>query len=232
MTRKKIHALFHVPFEGLGCIEAWIALNGHILTTSEFYGSYKLPDIEHIDWLVVMGGPMGVSDESVYPWLREEKEFIRQAIEKNKTVTGICLGSQLIAEVLGARVYPNKQKEIGWFNISGTEKALKHPLFSLFESEFPVFHWHGDTFDLPDGSELLYSSSATANQAFIFRNKVLGLQFHLEATAGSLRAMTENGADELIQSETVQAEKQILATNQVEETNRKMYRILDYFSGL
>jgi len=111
---------------------------------TRFYEAHQLPGIDDIDWLIVMGGPMGVYDESFYPWLVEEKAFIKQAIEHNKTVLGICLGSQLIAEVLGAKVYPNKQKEIGWFDITLSETAARHPLFENFENQFPVFHWHGN----------------------------------------------------------------------------------------
>jgi GMP synthase-like glutamine amidotransferase len=179
-----------------------------------------------------MGGSMSVNDETKYPWLVEEKEFIRTSIKKGKTVIGICLGSQLIAEVLGAKVYPNQQKEIGWFDVKLTEKAKSLQLFNGFEDEFSVFHWHGDTYDLPPGSTLLFGSAVCTNQAFLFNDKVLGLQFHFEVTSQMLREMVEHGKSELVESETVQSVKRILEQKEfIESNNNKMFQILDYFEG-
>jgi len=229
MKKLSIHTFMHVPFEGLGCMEQWISKNNHVVSYTRFYENYKLPDIDDIDWLIVMGGPMGVYDEAVYPWLAEEKTFIRQAIEKGKTVIGICLGSQLIAEVLGAKVYPNKQKEIGWFDLQLTDAGKNEKLLSNFEDKFPVFHWHGDTYDLPVGSIRLFSSKVCQNQAFLYKDNVLGLQFHFEATSETLKEMVTNGASELIENETIQSVEKILAqTNYTELNNMKMFSILDY----
>lgn len=225
---KNIAVFMHVPFEGLGCIEQWITKNNHSVTYIRFYEKYELPDINAIDWLIVMGGPMGVYDETIYSWLSEEKAFIKQAIENGKTVLGICLGSQMIAEVLGAKVYPNKQKEIGWFDVALSERARTASLFDGFEDKFPVFHWHGDTFDLPNGSMHLISSEVCKNQAYLFNNKVLGLQFHFEVTAETLRGMVENGTSELIEGETIQSADKILSTTEfIGANNLKMHRILD-----
>jgi GMP synthase-like glutamine amidotransferase len=186
-----------------------------------------------IDWLVVMGGPMGVFDEAAYPWLAEEKSFIRNAIQNGKTVIGICLGSQLIAGVLGAGVYPNHQKEIGWYDVNLTESAIKHPLFNNFEDKFTVFHWHGDTFDIPEGSIHILSSNTCSNQAFLFNKKVLGLQFHFEVTAQTLNEMIDNGRDELIENTTIQPAEQILKhTGFIESNNLKMFKILDHFENI
>ncbi|MBV5280964.1 MAG: type 1 glutamine amidotransferase [Paludibacter sp.] len=225
----KIHTLQHVQFEGLGCIEQWIAKKGHSVNYTRLYDKPQFPTLNEFDWLIVMGGPMGVYDEAIYPWLREEKEFIRQAIESGKTVVGICLGSQLIAEVLGAKVYPNKQKEIGWFDIHKTEFAKRDPLLEQLEEEFIVFHWHGDTFDLPAESERLFSSAVCLNQAFLYKKKVLGLQFHFEVTPHTLKEMIENGRNELVEDKTIQSATKILEqTNYFESNNQKMFRILDY----
>ena len=136
-----------------------------------------------------MGGPMGVYDESVYPWLAEEKAFIKQIIAQNKPVLGICLGAQLIAEVLGAHVRKNDQREIGFFPLTGDGK--------IFPAEFMAFHWHGDTFGIPDGAVHLASSAACKNQAFIYRDKVLALQFHLETTDESLLSLYEHCQNEI-----------------------------------
>ena len=230
MKRLSIHALTHVPFEGLGCIEQWITDHHHKLSYTCLYGNDRFPQMDEIDWLIVMGGPMGVYDEADYPWLAEEKNFILNAIQHGKTVIGICLGSQLIAGVLGANVYPNHQKEIGWYDVKLTEAAIKHPLFKNFDAKFTVFHWHGDTFDIPEGSIHILSSDTCSNQAFLFKEKVLGLQFHFEVTAQTLVGMIDNGREELIENTTIQSAEQILKqTGLLESNNLKMFQILDYF---
>jgi len=176
---------------------------------------------------------MSVYDEARYPWLAEEKAFIRKAIDSGKTVLGICLGSQLIAEVLGARVYPNHRKEIGWFDVTLSETASMLSLFAGFEKQFPVFHWHGDTFDIPAGSRLLVSSSLTPNQAFLYGDKVLGLQFHLEVTTVSLQSMVEHGIEELAPDNTIQSAESILSEKRyMADNNQKMFQLLDYMFNL
>jgi GMP synthase-like glutamine amidotransferase len=225
----KIHTLQHVSFEGLGCINQWITTKGHTVNYTKLYDNPQFPVLDEFDWLIVMGGPMGVYDEAMYPWLKEEKEFIRRAIEGGKTIVGICLGSQLIAEVLGAKVYPNKRKEIGWFDIQKTEFAKSQPLLEQIEEQFTVFHWHGDTFDLPAGSERLFSSAVCLNQAFLYKKKVLGLQFHFEVTSHTLKEMIENGMSELVEDKTIQSATKILEqTNYIDSNNQKMFQILDY----
>lgn len=232
MKKLHIHTLQHVPFEGLGCIENWTTLNNHSVTFTKFYEPFELPHLTDFDWLIIMGGPMGVYDETIYPWLSDEKGFIKKAVANGKTVIGICLGSQLIAEVLGAKVYPNKQKEIGWFDIKLNESAQSLPLFEEFEHQFKVFHWHGDTYDLPTGSNHLFSSDVCLNEAFLFHENVLGLQFHFEVTPTSLRDMVDNDAGELLESETIQTGEQILSCPELIESNNKMmYKILDYLEN-
>ena len=217
----------HVPFEGLGCIENWINSQNHSVSYTRFYEHYQLPLPQEIDWLIVMGGPMGVYDESIYPWLQEEKQFIRKMIDTGKTVIGICLGSQLIAEVLGAKVYPNKQKEIGWFDIEKTDNNLS--ITAGIENRFPVFHWHGDTFESPVESIRLFCSDVTNNQAFLYKEKVLGLQFHFEVTVESMKLMVENGQEELVKSDSIQTAEEILnQTTFIKANNLKMFSMLDY----
>jgi len=232
MRQLSVHTFMHVPFEGPGCMEQWIKRNNHVTGYTRFYEDYRLPDVEDIDWLIVMGGPMSVYDEAGYPWLAEEKTFIRKAIDAGKTVIGICLGSQLIAEVLGAKVYPNHLKEIGWFDVELSETASMLPLFTGFEKHFSVFHWHGDTYDIPAGSRQLVSSAITPNQAFLYGDNVLGLQFHLEVTTGSLQRMVDHGKEELVASNTIQSAETILEEKKyLADNNRKMFQLLDYFAG-
>jgi GMP synthase-like glutamine amidotransferase len=230
MKQLRMHYLQHVDFEGLGCIENWALLKGHRLSSTKFYEDFKLPSPSEFDWLIVLGGPMGIYENEKYYWLLEEKEFIKQAIEQHKTVIGICLGSQLIASALGANVYPNQKKEIGWFPIK-LSKITNNPLFNE-ENAFTVFHWHGDTFDLPQNTVKLASSEGCLNQAFMYNDKVIGLQFHFEVTEKSLRQMITFGNAELIHGDYIQTEEEIL--NKVffiQENNQRMDRLLNYLES-
>lgn len=224
----KIHCFQHVPFEDLGHIKTWIQNEGHQLHYTRFFEKYTIPEPEDYDWLIVMGGPMSANEEDKYPWLKEEKRAIRRAIEKQKTVLGICLGSQLIASALGAKVFKNKEPEIGWFDVHLTNEGEQHDLFKDFGKTFKVFQWHGDTFDLPQGAKQIASSDACQNQAFIFDNKVVGLQFHLEITSEGLEQMLEGAEDELIEAPFIQKKDDILKyAHYVHSTNEKMIKILN-----
>lgn len=193
----RIHYFQHVPFEGVGCIQDWIFHHGYSLSSTRFFENEPIPSVTEYDWLVVMGGPMGANDHDLYPWLTEEKRAIRDAIENGKTVIGICLGAQLIASVLGAKVAPSFRREIGWFNIALTSKGKEHPVFQDFPASMRVLQWHDDAFDIPEGAVHLASSEACNNQAFIWGNKVLGLQFHFEVTREGLDKMLEDEDEEI-----------------------------------
>jgi len=197
MHQLRIHYFQHVPFEGPGSIQEWSVKNGHSLTSTHFYINETLPDLNSIDWLIIMGGPMSVDDETKFDWLSKEKNFIKNAIGKRKTVIGICLGAQLIAQILGAKVYPNKQKEIGWFPIRLTKSAKQHPLFRSLENKVTVFHWHGDTFDLPAGAHHLAETNAYPNQAFALGRHALALQFHPEVSSSGMERWYVGRACEL-----------------------------------
>lgn len=221
MQKLRIHYFQHVPFEGLGSIEGWCSENRHTLSSTQFYENQELPDLQELDWLIIMGGPMGVNDEKKFSWLASEKEFIKKAIEANKTVIGICLGAQLIAQITRANVYKNKEKEIGWFLLELTSEATKHLLFSGLKNPITVFHWHADTFDLPENSIRLAFSEACGNLGFLFKNKVLGLQFHLETTKESLKEMIENEKAELRKEKYIQAENDIVSQKDFFDDNRQ-----------
>lgn len=228
MKKLRIHYFQHVAFESLGSIEEWISFSGHSLTSTRFFENVKLPEISDIDWLIVMGGAMSVHDEEQFPWLAVEKQFIRHAVDAGKTVLGICLGSQLVSEALGARVYQNKDKEIGWFDIELTPFAQSDSLFFEMGSRIKVFHWHGDTFDLPENAIHLAFSSGTKNQAYIYNGKVLAMQFHLESTLNSLQQMIENCRKELTTGIYVQTEMEILANKHLIDSSRKiLFTLLD-----
>lgn len=205
----RAHYFQHVPFEGLGSIEPWLETAGYEITCTRFYESAVLPDSEQVDLLIVMGGPMSVNDEVEYPWLVSEKKFIRDMIESGKPVLGICLGAQLIARAMGARIYKNPVKEIGWFPIQGVE-SHDDSLFN-FPPSADVFHWHGETFDLPPGATRIARSEACENQAFQIGSSVIGLQFHLETTQISSQNMVLHCGNELIPAKYVQTGEGILS---------------------
>jgi GMP synthase-like glutamine amidotransferase len=228
MKKLRIHYFQHVVYEGLGSIEEWINSSGHTLTSTKFFDNAVLPELSAIDWLIIMGGGMSVNDEKEFPWLVPEKQFIRKAVEAGKTVLGICLGSQLVSSALGAKVYKNKEKEIGWFDIHITNAALPDNLFNEAGRKFKVFHWHGDTFDLPENAVHLASSDACKNQAYLFGGKVLAMQFHLEPTLKSLQQMIEHGRDDLDPGKYVQSEEELTADKQLFESNRKiLFKLLN-----
>lgn len=224
----RAHYFQHVPFEGLGSIEPWLKKSGFEITSTRFYESAKLPDLKTIDLLIVMGGPMSVNDEDQLPWLVAEKQFIWDAIAKSKPVLGICLGAQLIANALGAGVYPNKAKEIGWFPIHGI-KSNDQSIFEFPES-INVFHWHGETFDLPSGATLLAKSDACEHQAFQVGKSVIGLQFHLETTPHAAQDIVSPCRNELTPGPHIQTEKEILSANpeRYKSINDLMDKILSF----
>lgn len=177
----RVHWLQHAEHEGLGCIEPWVRERGHRLTGTRLQRGEELPATDEFDWLIVMGGPMNIYEHDRHPWLIREKFLIRDACVKKKKVLGICLGSQLVADVLGGQVTRNAEMEIGWFDVDLNADVAKSPLFTDFPSTFTAFHWHGDTFSYPPGATPLMSSRACSRQAFTWgEGRVVGLQFHLE----------------------------------------------------
>ena len=226
-----IHWLQHVPFEGLGAIEKWAGSKGNTLSCTRLFAGDPLPVHSEFGMLVVMGGPMGIYDEHEYPWLIAEKAFIRAAIEVDRPVLGICLGAQLLADVLGARVSANKEKEIGWFPVTRTD-AVPSGLKGVLPEKQTVFHWHGDTFDLPAGAVHLYVSGGCSNQAFLYKDRVLALQFHLETTLKSAMPLLKNCRHELVPGPWIQTEQEIIeGLEKFAGINLTMDRILDYLAA-
>lgn len=227
-----IHYLQHVSFEGLGSIESALKTKGHHLSNTPLYEDATLPLIKDIDWLIVMGGPMSIDEEAKYPWLRKEKEFIKDAIQKGKKVLGICLGAQLIADALGAKIVKNAFKEIGWFNIHRSAEAGNTLLSKAIPEHAEVFHWHGDTFDIPQGAIALASSEACKNQGFILDDRVVALQFHLETTLQSARLLIKHCRDDLDSSPFVQTESELLSnTRRFSAINKIMLSVLEALEG-
>jgi GMP synthase-like glutamine amidotransferase len=227
----KVHYFQHVPFEGLGCIGTWLAAHGIDADSTRFDEAARLPAIRDIDLLIVLGGPMSANDAEQYPWLAAEKSFIRTAIREGKRVLGICLGAQLIASALGARVYRNAAREIGWHPIASVPVAPGSMAFQ-FPSAMQVFHWHGERFDLPAGSVQLARSVACEQQAFQLGARVMGLQFHLETTPASARALVTHCPADVEPGTHVQSAADILAAPDAyyATANAWMGQVLAYLS--
>ena len=226
----KAHYFKHVPFEDLGSIRSWLMKASYTITCTPFFESADLPVLQEIDLLIVMGGPMSVNDEKIHPWLVPEKKFIRQMIMSGKPVLGICLGAQLIASAMGAKVYPNSMKEIGWFPVYGIPSDDSSVF--CFPQSLEAFHWHGETFDLPVGATHIAKSDGCKNQAFQLGRSVIGLQFHLETTPQSARELVAHCRNELVPAACIQTETEILsvAAAQYQSINRLMDRILAFLS--
>lgn len=208
----RLHYFQHVPFENPGSILTWAAKNECAITATHFYRQDPLPDVADFDWLVVMGGPMNIYEETEYPWLIAEKALIRESIAAGKVVIGLCLGAQLIADVIGGEVTQNPVKEIGWFPVQLSAEARQSPLFSFFPASPVVFQWHGDTFSsLAPEAQMIASSEACANQAFIYRRRVFGFQYHLENTQEIIDGLIANCGAEMIPGRYVQSAAEVLA---------------------
>jgi GMP synthase (glutamine-hydrolysing) len=180
---KPVLALRHVPHEGLGTIEdALRQVQIPFSVVDVFREPLSQFHPRQFGGLIVMGGPMNVDETDRYPFLADEVQWIRQAIAADLPVLGVCLGSQLLAKALGARVYPNRVKEIGWYQIELTNDGQGDLLFHTCQPTETVFQWHGDTFDLPAETVQLARSPQCENQAFRYSRGVYGLQFHLEVT--------------------------------------------------
>jgi GMP synthase (glutamine-hydrolysing) len=187
-----------------------------------------LPEPDAIDWLVVMGGPMNVDEHAAYPWLVREKEFIRRVIDHGTRVLGVCLGGQLISRVLGGRVAPNRQKEIGWFPIEFTDGAAGHPVFGRCPRQVAAFHWHGDTFSIPPGGVRLASSAGCDNQAFQYGPRCFALQFHWDYSQQSVQTMIEHCGHELVDAPGIQQPDEMLGQPERFEVNRALlFEMLD-----
>lgn len=225
----RLHYLQHVPFEGANYISSWAEKNNAKLTGTElFTESFSLPDPQDFDVLIILGGPMSIHDEQEFPWLQKEKTFIQEVVKRQKSILGICLGAQLIAQQLGARIYKNHAPEIGWFPVYNDASTTAD---DLFPKSFTPLHWHGDTFELPDGSIHLGSSDVTKNQGFI-KDKIIGLQFHLEATKKYIEDMLVYAASELIDVPTVQNRQQLRdgVADFTPQTHPLMDKVLDWLT--
>jgi GMP synthase (glutamine-hydrolysing) len=178
---RRIVVFQHVAHEILGTLDPMLRDAGFRIRYVNFGRQGDAdPQVDRYHGLIVLGGPMNCDETARHPHLAVEIAAIRTAIERGMPVLGICLGAQLIARALGARVTRNPEKEIGWYDVTPTDEGARDPLFSHFAGTEKIFQWHGDTFEIPEGAVHLAQSGTCANQAFRYGDNVYALQFHLE----------------------------------------------------
>jgi GMP synthase-like glutamine amidotransferase len=194
----RLHGLRHESFEKEGEIAVWAKERGHTLTHTDLWNGENPPALDTFDFLIVMGGPMNIYEEDKFPWLAVEKRFLKESIAAGKRVLGVCLGAQLLADVLGGKVTKGAHREIGWHTVSAGPDAARSRVFAGLPKAYEAFHWHGDTFAIPPKALWTARSEACAHQAFsACEDRVVGLQFHLETNAESLAALAAGCADEV-----------------------------------
>jgi GMP synthase (glutamine-hydrolysing) len=179
----------NIESEGPGTIEDFLRAKNIAYTIVDLSKTEDSPNPADFDTLLMMGGPMSVNEDNIYPYIKKEESLVRDFIARDNRILGVCLGAQIMAKALGARVYKGDEKEIGWYDIDMSEEGLrdkrmvhlaKHPQAGDICGKFKVFHWHGETFDIPEGAVRLASSALYPNQAFRYGNNAYAFQFHIE----------------------------------------------------
>lgn len=214
MTKlKTVNVIRHLAFEDMASYTSVLQANGYRINYIEAADVVIMPDeltkIDPLsdDLLVILGGPISVNDAALFPFIDAEINFLKQRIAADKPTLGICLGAQLIARALGAAVYSGNTKEIGWYDLTLTDAGEQSALRYLSAEHCCMLHWHGETFELPDGAVLLASSEAYENQAFSYGDKVLALQFHPEITQRSMEKWFIGHIGEIMQTDGVSVDK-------------------------
>lgn len=224
--------LQHVPFEGPGRIAQWLELRPVRARVYPLYEDPALPALDDFDLLIVLGGPMSVHDEVAHPWMSAEKRLIHQALMAHKRLLGICLGGQLLAEALGARVAANPQAEIGWWPLEKQVGAAESPLGRMLPQRLMALHWHGEAFDLPAHAIPLFRSAACENQGFVWHERAVALQCHLESTSESLDSLLDACPEDLQRPGAVQDRATIRdGFPHCSSMAPTLFRLLDYLTG-
>jgi len=225
-----ICVLQHAAFEGPGEIESWAVRHDHSVSVHHLYRGDPLPQVDAFDLLVVMGGEMNIYHYRDWPWLKPEREFIQSALARDKPVVGICLGAQLMADALGARVFQNAEYEIGWLPVTWTDEA--RAAFPGLPATSTVLHWHGDAFELPAGATRLAASEGCSEQGFLIRNKCLALQFHPEVDPPLVKQFVASQG-EWPTGPYAQTPKAILsdAASHCDTNRQLLHGMLDQFCG-
>jgi len=222
----------HVEIEGPGLIEYCLNQKSFPYQVASLDSGVRLPKPEDFTHIVLLGGPMNVYEEDRYPFLKDEDLFIKEAIQRGKSILGICLGAQLMAKALGAKVFKAPGKEVGWYDVSLTRIGLRDPLFSDLPKTFPVFQWHEDTFEIPRAGRLIATSSPISHQAFRYGENAYGLQFHLEVTEKMITEWVETYGEENVGDQVSPFSKaQVLTETEIkiEAYTRRGMKFLENF---
>ncbi len=219
----RINVLQHTPNEGPGSIQAWSHKNGHTMFVYHPYQFHVMPSVDETDMLVILGGPMSVNDN--LPWLNEERDLIKQLIERNVPIFGACLGAQQIAKALGSKVFQGSVKEVGWAPVYRQSEIIPG-----IPDKLMALHWHQEVFDIPKEAQLLFSSDHVKNQGFVINHRIVGLQFHFEPEADNVAEMVVNDGSYAKGSILKQTPQQILDHPVPDENHKVMFKILDYIS--
>lgn len=219
----RINILQHTPNEGPGAIRDWAKHHGYSIYTYHPYQFQTLPKPEETDFLVILGGPMSPND--TFPWIQAERTLIDALIQRNIPILGICYGAQQIVKTLGYQVSKGP-KEVGWAPI-----YLQTNLIKNLPKQLLALHWHEETFEIPTGAQLLFSSERLKNQGFILGHRIIGLQFHLEPLADNVREMVVNDGPYAQDSLLGQTPAEILKTPVPTENQAVLDRLLDYLTA-
>jgi len=218
--------LQHVEWEGPGIIAGEAGKRGLEADVRRLDRGDAIPDADFVEGLVVMGGPLGGYEEDRYPFLPGECRLLAETVRRGRPVLGVCLGAQLLAKALGATVYAGHEPEIGFGSVELTAAARRDPLFASAPESLSVFHWHGDTFTLPEGAVLLASSQKYAHQAFRFGSRAYGFQFHVEPDADTWAAWRDHLPKDLI-------DESVTKRLQLEEAGKKIIaRFFDHVMSM
>ncbi|WP_407355720.1 type 1 glutamine amidotransferase [Methanolobus sp. WCC5] len=228
----KIHCLVHLEFETLGNIREWICNKKHALSLGIPAEDSVFPQMDDFDLLIIMGGLMSVYQEDDFPWLRNEKQFVRDVIDSGKAVYGVCFGAQMISEVLGGKVSQSRYKEIGWHKVRSLGPFYEDDSLFHVPADFVAFHWHGDTFTLPAGARRLFESEACPEQGFIYGGNVLAVQFHPEIDEGCVENLIKNCGSDLVEGRYIQHMEEICGRDDlILSSSSLMFSILDWFEN-
>lgn len=221
----------HASFEKAGSIELWAKKNNHITREVKPYAGETLPAIDDYDMLIVMGGPQSPIKIEKSPYLKDEIELIKQALNKKKKIIGVCLGAQLIAEALGAKTERSPNKEIGMYPVELIGDVGNDPVFKNFPSKFDVMHWHSDMPGLIDDIELLAKSEGCPRQIFRFGDRVYGFQCHFELTKELVENMVEHCGGDLKAGKYVMTSQELMSLD-YSKINAQMDEVLDYLASV
>lgn len=220
----RINILQHTPNEGPGFILEWAYNHDHKVYTYHPALEEKLPTAEETDMLVILGGPMSPNDD--LPWIKQERELIKQLLDKHRPIFGACFGAQQIAKTLGCKVGKAPHKEVGWAPVYRQSDVIPG-----LPEKVEALHWHEEMFEVPQQAQLLFSSDLVKNQGYLLNDNVVGLQFHFEPEESDVQKMVKNDGQYALDHNDLQQKPMDIMRHGVPQENQKiMFKILDYIT--